>query len=113
MVTDMLTRIEKYIVNLADITHIEIEENPANLEHIKVDILYKCGETKTITVKKISYQNFMSYFNALCPDLNDDYTRNGMVQAIMHQRQQFFQKLMSEGKLPKTDFPEKMQPGVR
>lgn len=104
----MMTRIDSYVINLGEIAEIDTSGVKDNYEMVDVKVLYKSGVIRKLELSQKSYKNLMSYFNALSPDFNDDYTRNMMIQAIMNQRQQFAQKMMAEGKMPKTDFPERM-----
>lgn len=108
MVNDMMTRIDSYVINLGEIAEIDTSGVKDNYEMVDIKVLYKSGVIRKLELSQKSYKNLMSYFNALSPDFNDDYTRNMMIQAIMNQRQQFAQKMMAEGKMPKTDFPERM-----
>jgi hypothetical protein len=67
--------------------------------------VWKCQlEQRTI-------QNIKDYLNAACPDMNDDHTRNMMIQAILSQKYQLSQKMMAEGRIPKSDFPEHVGAG--
>jgi hypothetical protein len=109
MVTDMLARIENFIINIAEIAEIKTAGKSYS-ETNSIVIIYKSGKESILNISESSYKNLMEYFNTLCPDFNDDYTRKNLINAVVFQRSQFMQKMMQEGALPKSDFPDKVMP---
>lgn len=108
---DMIVRLGEHLINIGEIAYISKGEEP--LEHVTIHVIFKGGKEIFINLKTKEYENLMEYYGALCPNLDDDYTRKMMIQHIMTQRQQMVQQMMHEGKIPRTDFPDQMTPNMK
>jgi hypothetical protein len=102
----MVIRIGHYLINLEEILWIDNYET-------KIKIYFKSGICFEPSFAEKDLHNFMEYFNALSPDLNDDYTRKMMIQHIINQRTQMVQRMMAEGQLPKSDFIDQVRPNMK
>ncbi len=114
---DMIVKIGDLLINIGEISLIEnIKFNrPASFTNFDevLRIIFKSGTVEHIGLSKKSCENLMEYYSGLCPNLDDDYTRKMMVNHIMAQRQQMVQQMMNEGKIPRSDFPDQINPGNR
>jgi len=108
---DMIVRLGDRLINIGEIAFIEKSFEEVNKDYKHVRFIFKSGKEEIINITNKEYENLMEYYSSLCPDLNDDYTRKMMVQHIMNQRTQMVQQMMSEGKIPRTDFPDQMGGG--
>jgi hypothetical protein len=131
MVGDIICRIGNILFNVADISLLEkvSDEIRSNIKmeamndfdnyecEILIRVIFKSGKEKFIGLSKKEYDNLIEYYNAVCPDLMDDFTRKTMVQHIFNQRNMAVKRMMDDGQIPRSDFPSQMQnrggPGVK
>lgn len=122
MVGDMICRIGTFLLNVSEL--VLLEKIPDSLEQlinvgisqedfigsgeIILRVILKGGSEKFIKVSQKEFDSIVEYFNAVCPDLTDDFTRKTMIQHIFNQRTSVLKKMADDGLIPKTDFPEQM-----